>query len=111
MAYNEQYRTRVVEYVVVEGHTQEEASRIFKVSTASIKIWIAAYKAKGTTGGGYTNTGRPPKKIGPEKLVAYMKERPDAFLYEIASEFSCCIEAVRKALKRNGITLKKRRHL
>jgi transposase len=43
MAYNTQYRTRVVEYIL-EGHTQEEASGIFKVGTTSIKRWLAATK-------------------------------------------------------------------
>jgi hypothetical protein len=38
-----------------------------------------------------------------------MKEHPDAYLKEIAEEFSCCIEGVRKALARNGFTRKKRR--
>jgi len=107
MAYNELYRTRVVEYIL-EGHTQEEASRAFKVGTTSIKRWLAAHKATGTTGGGYTDFRRPPKKIDPDKLVAYMKEFPDAFLKEIAQEFSCSMEAARKALKRNGFRLKKR---
>jgi transposase len=109
MAYNKQYRTRVVEYVL-EGHTQVEASSIFKVSIASINRWQSSYKASGSTGGGYTPGVRGHKKIDPGELKAYMDKYPDAFLKEVARKFSCCIEAARKALARNGYTLKKRRH-
>ena len=62
MAYDKRYRTRVVEYIF-EGHTQEETAALFKVGTTSIKRWLAAYKAMGSTGGGYTTANRSPKKI------------------------------------------------
>ena len=110
MAYDKKYRTRVVEYIF-EGHTQEEAAAVFNVGTTSIKRWIALYEASGSTGGGYTVANRNPKKIDPEKLSAYMNEHPDAFLKEIALEFSCCIESARRALLRNNYTLKKRRSI
>jgi len=108
MAYDEEYRTRVVEYVR-EGHTQEETAGVFGVGTTSIKRWTASYNAKGTTGGGYTVANRGFKKIDPERLEAYMDDHPDAFLKEVAEEFSCCVEASRKALARNRYALKKRR--
>jgi len=110
MAYDKKYRTRVVEYLL-EGHTQAETSKVFKVGTTSIKRWVAAYAVSGSTGGGYTVGNRLAKKIDPEKLEAYMNEHPDAFLKEIASVFSCCIEGVRKALYRNRYTLKKRQNI
>ena len=47
------------------------------------------------------------KKIDPVRLKESVKEHPDAILKERAEEFGCSAEAVRKALKRNGITLKK----
>jgi hypothetical protein len=53
---------------------------------------------------------RKPRKLRREELEAYMAEHPDAFLKEIASEFSCCNEGARKALARSRITLKKRRN-
>jgi transposase len=109
MAYDKHYRARVVKYILDEGHTQKEAAKIFKVGTTSIKNWIAAYKANGTAGGGYTVANRKPRKLQPEALEAYMREHPDAFLKEVAKEFSCCNEGVRKALARGRITLKKRR--
>jgi len=107
MAYDQKYRTRVVAYVL-SGHTQEEASSVFKVGTTSIKRWIATYEATGSTGGGYMVANRTARKIDPVKLETYMSEHPDAFLKEIAEAFSCCIEGARKALIRLGYTLKKR---
>jgi len=41
------------------------------------------------------------------KLKAFIKKHPDAVLKEIAEQFGCSAEAVRKALKRNHIILKK----
>ncbi|MBR1486750.1 MAG: hypothetical protein IJ597_05805 [Synergistaceae bacterium] len=46
-------------------------------------------------------------KIDPEKLKNYVKENPDAYLREIAEAFRCCQTAIRKALKRLKLTLKK----
>ena len=37
----------------------------------------------------------------------FLEENPDAFLKEAAEGFGCSIEAVRKAIKRLGITRKK----
>jgi hypothetical protein len=49
------------------------------------------------------------KKLDPEKLKAYVAEHPDAYLQEIGDAFGCSDTAVMKALKRLGITRKKRR--
>ena len=47
------------------------------------------------------------RKIDPEKLKAYIKERPDAFFHEIALEFGSTGEGIRKACRRHKITIKK----
>ena len=43
-----------------------------------------------------------------EKLSAYVKEHPDAYLREIADVFGCTDDAVRLALIKLKITRKKR---
>ena len=48
------------------------------------------------------------RKIDPEKLKAYVSQNPDATQKEMAKEFKCAVSAICKALKRNGITRKKR---
>jgi predicted DNA-binding protein YlxM (UPF0122 family) len=49
------------------------------------------------------------KKIDPEKLKLYVKEHPDATQQEMADEFHCCNQAISKALRRCGITHKKKK--
>ena len=51
---------------------------------------------------------RPHKKIASEKLRAYVEENPDAYQREMAEEFNRSVTAIQKALKRLGITRKKR---
>ena len=48
------------------------------------------------------------KKIDPEKLKAYVKEHPDHTQKEMAEAFGCCNQAISKALRRCGITRKKK---
>jgi transposase len=78
-----------------------EAMVVFKVGTTLIKRWLSSYRASGSTGGGYTSGNRSVRKIDPPKLESYLEKHPDAFLKEIAQEFSCCIEA---AWKKHGVT-------
>lgn len=106
MAYSEDYRKRVNEYLD-EGHTWTEAQKVFKISTTAISRWRKKYKETGEV------KDAPPrrtfKKLEPEKLKGYVEKHPDAYLKEIGEVFGCSDTAVRKALKRLGITRKKRR--
>ena len=106
MAYDNKFRKRVIDNIM-SGRTHDETSKTFKIGTTTIKRWVKEYKETGLIGSGYTVANRKAKKIDPEKLETYMNEYPDAFLREIAAHFSCCLESVRKALKRIGYTLKK----
>jgi len=105
MAYDKKFKQRVLEYLA-EGHTQTSASKIFKIGTTTIKEW------KKRLGAGESLDAkircRKPKKIDPEKLQAYAAANPDAYISEIAAEFGCVRSAVQKALKKLGITRKKR---
>ena len=104
--YDKKYRQRTIEYRQ-EGHTLEETSRVFKVSISTIRDWIKLHQETG----GYEKRplNRSFKKIDPVRLESYVAEHPDAYLVEIAEEFGCVESAVRKALKKLGITRKKRR--
>ena len=105
MAYEKKFRQRVLEYLDA-GHTQQVTAETFGVSTATIKEW----KKRIQTGEGLDVRihHRQPKKIDPEKLRYYVLANPDAYISEIASEFGCVRSAVQKALKKLGITRKKR---
>ena len=106
MAYSEDIRKRVVDYLE-EGHTQESAKAVFKVGLSAIKRWRKQYSETGNLANKPLSRGH--KKIDPVKLSAYVKEHPDAYLREIAEVFVCTEEAVRQALKRLKITRKKKR--
>jgi len=106
MAYSEDFRKRVLEYME-EGHSWEETRLTFKISNTAISNWRKNYKETGEV------KDAPPRrkayrKLNPEKLMEYIKEHPDAYQKEIGAAFGCSDTAVRKAFKRLGITRKKR---
>lgn len=105
MIYDTQYKQRVIDFLK-EGHTQKEASLIFKVGTTTIKRWLKQWKT-------YGNLEKKPlnrkfKKIDPEMLKEYVEKHPDAYLKEMAKEFNCCTAAIYFVLQKLKITLKKR---
>ena len=105
MSYPIKYRKRVIEYRQ-EGHTLEETSNTFAVAISTIQRWERQLKEKGDLETKPLN--RRFKKIAPKKLKEYIDEHPDAYLKEIAEVFKCSDTAIRKALKRQNITRKKR---
>jgi transposase len=106
MSYPTQYRKRTIEYRR-EGHTLEETSATFKVCVPTIRDWTRKFEADGSLEKKLLQRGF--KKIDPEKLKAYIAEKPDAYLSEIAEAFGCSDTAAHKALKRLGFARKKRR--
>ena len=106
MAYSKDLRERVLAHLE-EGKTQESAARIFKVSRTAIVRWRREYRETGSLDRKPLN--RKPKKLDPEKLIAYVTNHPDAYLKEIGVVFACSGEAVRRALLKLKITLKKKR--
>lgn len=106
MSYDRKYRQRTIGYRQ-EGHTLEQTSRVFKISVTTIRDWEKLHQETG--GFGKRALNRSFKKIDPARLESYVAEHPDAYLSEIAEVFCCGESAVRKALKKLGITRKKRR--
>ena len=105
MAYSEDYRKRAVEYYH-EGNRQSDVKEIFKIHPSTLRDWEARYEA-GSLKPSYPKTRKKPK-LPSDELKQYVDDNPDAFLLEIGSHFGCSAEAVRKALVKLGITLKKR---
>lgn len=105
MSYDKKFREKVLEHVK-KGHTQQETAELFGISWTTLKRWKKQLAEEGTLA--IKPRQRNPRKISPEKLLAYLNEHPDAYLAEMANEFSCSIEGVRKVLIKTGITRKKR---
>ena len=105
MSYSKDLRERVVKYRL-SGHTIKETCEVFGVGNYAVSKWVKQYKETGDLSNKPLNRGC--KKIDPEKLKAYIAEHPDAYQREIAEVFECSAVAIRKAMKRLGITRKKR---
>lgn len=107
MSYSKDLRERVVKYHL-SGHTIKETCEVFGVGNYAVSQWVKKYKETGDLSNKPLNRGF--KKIDPEKLRAYVAEHPDAYQKEMAEVFGCTDTAIGKALKRLGITRKKRRN-
>jgi transposase len=79
---------------------------VFKIHPSTLRDWEARYEA-GSLKPNYPKT-RKARKLPLDKLESYVNDNPDAFLSEIGEHFNCSAEAVRKALIKLSITLKKR---
>jgi len=86
-------------------HSIRKTAEIFGVSVSAIQDWEKIQQETGKLD--KKPLERKWRKIDPEKLRAYIAERPDAFLEEIAEAFECSGEAIRLALKKLKITRKK----
>jgi len=106
MAKSVDFRKRVLEYYIDEGHTIRETARVFKVSKTTIESWEALLAETGSLQ--KRPLKRRFKKIDPEKLKAYVNEHVSDTLSEIAEHFGCTIHAVDQALRKHKITYKKK---
>ena len=102
--YSEDLRVKVVEFIK-RGHTHQEASKIFGVSMKSISIWKKMDKEGKRLI--FEFVPRSPHRVNHEKLLAYIKENPDAYLKEISAHFSVAITTIWNALHRLGVKYKK----
>ena len=105
MSYSEDLRKKVIGYLR-RGNSQREAARVFGINLSTVSEWQKKYQETGDLRNKPLN--RTFKKIDPEKIRQYMKANPDAYLKEIGDEFGCSDTAVQKALKRLGLTRKKK---
>ncbi|WP_398582639.1 IS630 transposase-related protein [Streptococcus sp. 2022WUSS037] len=108
MTYGIDFRKRVIAYVQ-SGHTKKETCDLFGIGTDTLYRWETQLKNEGHLN--RKPRARSPRKLPHDRLKAYVKEHPDAFLREIAEHFDCSIPSVWAALKKLNITLKKDHNL
>ena len=107
MAYDIKYREQAVAYKNA-GHTFKQLKEAFKISSYTYYEWV---KNKETTGFYMIpkiEKATRRRKINPEELKLAIKEKPDAYLYELAEKFKCSSVAIYKRCKQLKITYKKR---
>ncbi len=105
MAYSTDLRTKALDYIE-KGGSKEEASRIFGVTIRTLFNWIKRKKIGCLAPS--KRRERKPHKIDNEKLKAYLKKHPDAYLREIAQFLVAPVTTVFYACRRLKINLKKR---
>jgi transposase len=103
MAYSVDYRKRAME-LLAEGKSQTEVSELLGVNRKTLYEWK---KREGDLATRYP-ASRGAYHISEEAIRAHLKEKPDAYLSEIAAVAGGTAQGVRDALKRMGITRKKR---
>lgn len=101
-------REAAVKYKL-KGHSLRKTAKVFGVSKSAVDKWVKKYEETGDLSNKPLN--RPFKKIDPEKLKEHIKEHSDDTQKEIAKKFGCCTQSVSKAMKRLGITRKKRQNI
>jgi len=103
MGYSKDFKECAVRYKR-DNHTYEEVKSIFKIAKSTLYDWEKEYSA------GFPDKPKRTceKKIKKEALKKALEERPDSELAELAEPFECSAQAVFYALKRMGITRKKR---
>lgn len=105
MAYSLDYRKRAIE-LLEEGSSVQELSKMLGVDRKTLYNW----KKREERGELETNypARRGAYRINEAALKAHIEEHPDAYLAELAVIAGGSVEGVRHALKRLGITRKKR---
>lgn len=104
MAYSIEIKQKALDYLDRCDNISKVATA-FGVDRSTIRAWVKKRQSGNLAcaSGGYRYA-----KIDKQKLIERIKEKPDAYLHEIAREFNCSAVAVFYALKRMGISLKKR---
>ena len=105
MSYSKALREQAVKYRKA-GHSVRESSEIFGAGETAIRRWEKQYDSTGDLSN--KPLRRQARKLPPEQLAAYVSEHADAYQRELAEVFGCRDTAVSKALRRQGITRKKR---
>ncbi|MDR0378253.1 MAG: transposase [Spirochaetaceae bacterium] len=104
MAYEEEFRRRVIEYKD-SGHTFAQVHEAFGVTPRSYYTWKAELKETGKFENRYPKTRKG--KTDTERLKKLAEEHPDWYLRQFAEELGVCFQAVHKMFKKLDITRKK----
>jgi transposase len=105
MSYSIDYRKAAIKFKE-SGHTFKELKEVFRITPQTYYNWLKLEKETGSLEKRKVESRE--RKIDLLKLNQALKEKPDAYLYELAKPFNCTIQAIFYALKKSKITYKKR---
>ena len=100
MSYSEHFRRKVLAKLE-EGNSIRAVATQFEIDKNTILSWKKSIEIKRTR-------PRKPSKIDDDALRADVEQYPDDYQYERAARFGCGTSSIGDALKRLGITVKKR---
>ncbi len=105
MPYSLDFRKSVVENID-SGMSWDEALITFSISRDTLSRWLKKHRS----GDPLEDAPRQDykvRKIDSDKLIQALEKTPDATLEELANEFNCWPNAIRRRLEKLGITRKK----
>lgn len=100
MSYSEHFRRKVLAKLE-EGKSIRAVALQFEIDKNTIVEWKKRIEIKRTR-------PRKPTKIDDDALRADVEKYPDDYQYERAARFNCGTSSIGDALRRLGITVKKR---
>lgn len=101
MTYSVDFRRRVLEIKEKEKLFYRDLSKRFSISVTSLVRWSKKLEPK-------NKRNRLPSKINMEVLEKDIHERPDDYFHERAKRFGVTVNGIWQALKRLGVTYKKK---
>ena len=101
MTYSLDFRTHILSVKADEQLTNKATKARFGVAVSTLQRWENGFEPK-------TSRCKKPTKIADEKLLQDVEDYPDAFQYERAERLGVSQRGISHALKRLGITRKKR---
>jgi transposase len=106
-------RQRILASYDQEEGTREQIARRYRVSLGMVKKLLQQRRRTGDIAPRHDRSGRKPRIVGTHQrqMQALLAKKPDLTLEELraAVELSCTVQAVHYALKKMGLTYKKRR--
>ncbi|WP_126325849.1 IS630 family transposase [Neisseria animalis] len=105
MAYSIDLREKALNHYK-QCNNASQTAKTYGISRNTLYLWIQLEKQTGSLK--HQVKGQNAAKLDTEKLKQYVGQNPDAHLHEIAQVFNCTAQAVFYALKKLGITRKKR---
>ena len=102
MSYSEHFRRKILAKLE-EGNSIRAVATQFEIDKNTILSWKKCIEIKRTR-------PRKPSKIDDDALRADVEQYPDDYQYERAARFGCGVSSIGDALRRLGITVKKRPH-
>ena len=101
MTYSLDFRRKVLKVREKEGLSTKEAAERFNIGVDSVMRWVKHIKPQ-------EKRHKPALKINMEALAQDVQEHPDSYHYERAKRFCVSTTCIRKALRRLGMTYKKK---